>query len=102
MKTKFAVLTVALLSVCMLVRPNAMAIGVSIEVGDRPYYEGPSYWDGGYEWVWIRGHWREHHHEWIHGHYERHGEWRREHANEHHHHHHDRDRDRDRDHDRDR
>ena len=56
MKTKFAVLTVALLSVCMLIRPSAMAIGFSIDVGDRPYYTyGPSYWDGGYEWVWIPG-----------------------------------------------
>ena len=88
MKMKFAVLTVALLSVCMLIRPSAMAIGISIDVGDRPYYTyGPSYWDGGYEWVWIPGSWGEHHHHWIHGHYERRGEWHREHAREHHHHH---------------
>ena len=87
MKMKFAVLTVALLSVCMLIRPSAMAIGISIDVGDRPYYTyGPSYWDGGYEWVWIPGSWGEHHH-WMHGHYERRGEWHREHAREHHHHH---------------
>ena len=31
----------------MLVRPSAMAIGISIDVGDRPYYEGPVYWDDG-------------------------------------------------------
>jgi hypothetical protein len=42
----------------MLIRPSAMAIGFSIEVGDRPYYTyGPSYWDSGYEWVWIPGSW---------------------------------------------
>ena len=88
MKTKFAVLTVALLSVCMLIRPSAMAIGFSIDVGDRPYYSyGPSYWDGGYEWVWIPGSWGEHHNHWMHGHYERRSEWHREHAREHHHHH---------------
>jgi hypothetical protein len=88
MKTKFAVLTVALLSVCMLIRPSALAIGFSIDVGDRPYYSyGPSYWDDGYEWVWIPGYWGEHHHRWIHGHYERRGEWHREHAREHHHDH---------------
>jgi hypothetical protein len=89
MKTKFAILIVALLSVCMLIRPSAMAIGISIEVGDRPYYsDGPSYWDGGYEWVFVAGHWGPHH-EWIHGHYVRRGEFHREHAREHHHHHHD-------------
>src|ERR1700694_756047 len=99
MKTKLAVLTVALLSACMLIRPSAMAIGISINLdpNDRIYYtEGPSYWDDGYEWVWIPGHWGEHH-RWIHGQYERHGEFRREHAHEHHHHH---DHDRDHDHDR--
>ena len=47
MKKKLAVFAVAILSVCMLVRPSAMAIGISIDVGDRPYYEGPSYWDDG-------------------------------------------------------
>jgi hypothetical protein len=96
MKKKLAVFAVAILSVCMLVRPSAQAIGISIDVGDRPYYEGPSYWDDGYEWAWIPGHWGEHH-RWEHGHYERRGEWHREHAREHHHRH---DRDRDRDHDR--
>src|ERR1700730_1377579 len=61
MKTKLTVLTVALLSVCLLMRPSAMAIGISIELGDRPYYtEGPTYWDDGYLWVWVPGHWSEH------------------------------------------
>jgi hypothetical protein len=91
MKTKLVILTVAFLSVCMLMRPSAMAIGISIDVGDRPYYtDGPSYWDDGYEWVWIGGHWGDHRH-WIRGHYERRGEWHREHGRDHHHHHHDHD-----------
>lgn len=97
MKRKLAVLTAVLLSACMLVRPTANAIGISIEIGDRPYYYGPSYWDDGYLWVWVPGHWTEHHHEWIHGHYVRTGEWHREHERERHH---DRDHDhRDHDHD---
>jgi hypothetical protein len=88
MKTKFAILTVAILSVSVLMSPSAMAIDLSINVGDRPFYtDGPSYWDEGYEWVWIPGH-REHH-RWIHGHYERRGEFRKEYAHRHHHHDHD-------------
>ena len=68
-----------------------MAIEISIDVGDRPYYEGARYWDNGYEWVWVPGHWGEHH-RWIHGSYERRGEFHRERAREHHqHHHHDSD-----------
>jgi len=86
MKTKLGIFTAILMSICMAARPSAQAVGVSIEVGDRPYYTyGPSYWDQGYEWVWTRGHWDEHHH-WIHGSYSRHGEFHKEHANEHRHH----------------
>src|ERR1700730_16930937 len=96
MKKKLAVFAVAILSVCMLVRPSAMAIGISINVGDRPYYEGPSYWDDGYEWFWGPGVWGGKH-RWIRGHYERRGEWNREHAREHHRHH---DHDGEHDHDR--
>ena len=76
-----------------------MAIGISIDLGDRPYYEGPSYWGGGYEWVWIPGSWGDHH-RWIHGHYERHGEFHREHAREHHRGHHEHDGDEHHEHDR--
>src|ERR1700730_9001900 len=84
-KRKLAVLTAVLLSACMLVRPTANAIGISIEIGDRPYYYGPSYWDDGYLWVWVSGH------------YVRTGQWHREHERERHH---DRDHDhRDHDHD---
>ena len=76
----------ALMAAGLLLNPSARAISLSIDVGDRPYYEGARYWDGGYEWVWIPGH-REHDH-WIHGRYERRGEFHREYAHEHHHHHH--------------
>jgi hypothetical protein len=100
MKTKLAVLTVVLLSVCVLMGPSAKAIGISIDLNpnDRVYYtDGPSYWDDGYEWVFVGGHWGDHH-RWISGHYERHGEFHRERAGEHHHHHHDHDGDHDHDH----
>jgi len=87
MKKKIAVFAVALLSACVLVQQSANAIGISIEVGDRPFYEGASYWDDGYEFIWLPGHW-DRHHVWVHGRYERRGEFRKEHAHEHHHHHH--------------
>ena len=51
---------------------TANAIGISIDVGDRPYYTyGPRYWARGAYWCWVPGHWawRYHHHVWIHGHY---------------------------------
>jgi hypothetical protein len=52
--------------------------GISIELGDRPYYShGPRYWEGEYEMIWIPGHWSDGHH-WVHGHYRR-GEHRHHH-----------------------
>ena len=86
MKKKLAMLLVTLLSMGFVAAPAARAIDLTIDIGDRPYYEGPSYWDSGYEFVWIAGH-QEHRH-WIHGHYERRGVFVRAHAHEHHHHHH--------------
>ena len=56
---------------------GVQAAGISIEIGDRPYYShGPRYWAGEYEMIWVPGHWSENHHHWIHGHYVR-GEHRR-------------------------
>ncbi len=52
---------------------TANAIGISIDVGDRPYYTyGPRYWARGAYWCWVPGHWdgwRHGHRVWIHGHY---------------------------------
>lgn len=51
---------------------TANAIGISINIGDRPYYtHGPRYWARGAYWCWVPGHWRwRHHHQiWVHGHY---------------------------------
>lgn len=88
MKRSLATIAAVLLAAGMCISPSYGAIGISINIGDQPYYEGPSYWDSGYEFIWVPGY--EHHHHWVHGHYVRHGEFHREHANEHHHfHHHD-------------
>ena len=69
---KFALLFSAILGLSGLFGPSANAIGINIELGDRPYYtNGPRYWNRGAYWCWIPGHWRwRHHHQvWIHGHY---------------------------------
>jgi hypothetical protein len=57
----------------------AQAAGLSIEIGDRPYYShGPRYWAGEYEMIWVPGHWSRYGHRWVHGHYMR-GEQRSRH-----------------------
>ena len=92
MKKKFALLLSVFMAVIFMMKPTANAISLNIDIGDRGFYEGvPSYWDGGYQWFWVPGH-REHGH-WVHGTYERRGEFHREHEREHHErHHHDDDR----------
>ncbi|MFZ1219196.1 MAG: hypothetical protein WAO00_07880 [Chthoniobacterales bacterium] len=48
------------------------AQGLRIEIGDKPYYShGPRYWEGEWEMIWVPGHWSEHGHHWVHGHYKR-------------------------------
>jgi hypothetical protein len=69
---KLALLLAALFYASGIFATTASAIGVSIEVGDRPYYShGPGYYVGRVYYVWIPGHWarRYHHRVWIHGHY---------------------------------
>ncbi len=82
MKTKLGIFISILIAVTMLIRPSAHAVGVDIEVGDRPYYTyGPTYWDRGYEYTWAPGRWDEHH-KWVHGTYTRHGKFVKEHEHE--------------------
>jgi hypothetical protein len=82
MKKKFALLLSVFMAVIFMMKPTANAISLNIDIGDRGFYEGvPSYWDGGYQWFWVPGH-REHGH-WVHGTYERRGEFRREHERHH-------------------
>ena len=85
MKQKLILLLGAFVAIGLFFSQAANAITLNVDVGDQPYYDGPTYWDGGYRWVWVAGH-REHGH-WVHGHYNKQGEFHKEHANEHHHHH---------------
>lgn len=81
-------LATAVIALGMWVQPSPGEIGISISIGDRPYYEGPTYWDAGYEWVWVPGYDRDHH--WVHGHYAKRGGFHKEHSKDHHRkHHHD-------------
>ena len=86
MRKKLALLLSVLVAVIFMLKPTANAISLNIDIGDRGFYEGvPSYWDSGYEWIWVPGH-HDHGH-WVHGGYERRGEFHREHEHEHHEHH---------------
>jgi hypothetical protein len=74
-KTKL--LLVAIMATSILVPVAVQAQGISIEIGDRPFYRhGPRYWAGDYEMIWVPGHRAGR--RWIHGHYIR-GESRRRH-----------------------
>ena len=75
-KTKL--LLFAIVATSILVPAAVQAQGISISIGDRPYYHhGPRYWAGDYEMIWVPGH--RSRRGWIHGHYVR-GE-RRQHLN---------------------
>ncbi|MEY2565356.1 MAG: hypothetical protein QOH88_3549 [Verrucomicrobiota bacterium] len=50
--------------------PAAANAGITIELGDRPYYHGATYYDSDWEMIWMPGHYGHGHH-WIHGHYVR-------------------------------
>src|SRR6476620_2854281 len=67
-KTKL--LLIAMVATSILVPAAVRAQGISIELGDRPYYHhGPRYWSGNYEMIWVPGH--RYHGGWVHGHYVR-------------------------------
>jgi len=75
-KKLMLLVTIAVASVTL--GTAVQAAGISVEIGDRPYYShGPRYWSGEWEMVWVPGHWSEGHH-WVHGHYRR-GEHRHHH-----------------------
>jgi hypothetical protein len=74
MKRILLTLVLALLCAAPAVVPTTTrAAGISIEIGDRPYYNrGPWYWGPGHRRLyWVPGHWswRYGHRVWIHGHY---------------------------------
>jgi hypothetical protein len=67
-KNKF--LLVAIIAASILTPAAVRAQGISIQIGDRPFYNhGARYWDGDYEMVWVPGHNEGHH--WKHGQYVR-------------------------------
>jgi hypothetical protein len=67
-KTKL--LLIAIVATSILVPAAVRAQGISIDIGDRPYYHhGPRYWAGDYEMIWVPGH--RYHGGWVHGHYVR-------------------------------
>lgn len=67
-KTKL--LLIAMVATSILVPAAVRAQGISIEIGDRPYYShGARYWAGDYEMIWVPGH--RTYRGWVHGHYVR-------------------------------
>ena len=65
-KTKL--LLIAMVATSILVPAAVRAQGISIELGDRPYYShGPRYWAGDYQMIWVPGH--RSRGGWVHGHY---------------------------------
>jgi hypothetical protein len=71
MKLKLTLMLLAVVGIVGAFASSAQAVGISINIGDRPYYNrGPFYWAGGHRWVWVQGHYGHHRH-WMHGHYVR-------------------------------
>ena len=67
---KSKLLLIAIVATSLLVPAAVRAQGISIELGDRPYYShGPRYWAGDYQMIWVPGHRSESGRRWIHGHY---------------------------------
>jgi len=95
MKTRLVIVLSVLIAAGAVFNPAAKAISLEINVGDRPYYQyGPEFWDYGWHWVWVPGHYQHHH--WVHGYYERRGDWNHQYIRTHHNwHHHDHDHDHD-------
>ena len=83
MKRKILILLAAVVAVTTPLVPQSEAIGFSISVGDRPYYHGPGYWNEGYYWVWVPGHFSRRRHGWVPGHYIRRGDYNRAYARTH-------------------
>ncbi len=89
---KNKLLLVAIIAASILTPAAVRADGISIQIGDRPFYNhGARYWDGDFEMVWVPGHMSRFGHHWIHGKYIR-GEHRRHDRNGRHDDHRDNDR----------
>jgi hypothetical protein len=74
---KNKLLLVAIILTSILIPAAVRADGISIQLGDRPFYNhGARYWTGDYEMVWVPGHKSRFGQQWIHGRYVR-GQQRR-------------------------
>src|ERR1700719_1724880 len=83
---KNKLLLIAVIAASILTPAAVRAQGISIQIGDRPFYShGARYWDGDYEMVWVAGHNEGHH--WIHRQYvrgdHRRHDWNRRHDDRH-------------------
>ena len=69
---KNKLLLIAIIATSILTPAAVRAQGISIQIGDRPFYNhGPRYWEGDYEMIWVPGHMSRFGHHWIHGQYVR-------------------------------
>jgi hypothetical protein len=60
------------IAVSILLPAAVGAQGITIQVGDRPFYtHGDRYWDRDSEMVWVPGHMSQDGRHWIHGQYVR-------------------------------
>ena len=66
---KHRLLIAAVVLVGALIPSVGGASGINIEIGDKPFYRGATYWDNDWEMTWAPGHWSRYRHEWVHGHY---------------------------------
>ena len=72
MKRYQTLLIALILAVGATVPAASSEAGITINLGDRGYYNrGAYYYDGGSRYDWVPGHWGPRHH-WIHGHYRHH------------------------------
>lgn len=79
---KNKLLLVGMIAASILLPATVPAQGISISIGDRPYYRhGPQYWAGDYQMIWVPGHRSGRY--WVHGRYVR-GENRRYRSNRRH------------------
>ena len=74
----------AIIAASILTPAAVRAQGISIQIGDRPFYNhGARYWEGDYEMIWVPGHMSRSGNHWIHGYYvrgeHRHQDWNRRH-----------------------
>ena len=69
---KNKLLLVAIIAASILTPAAVRAQGISIQIGDRPFYNhGARYWNGDYEMIWVPGHMSRSGHHWVHGQYVR-------------------------------